>query len=297
MNRKERLIHLDHCRGIGWKSIGRIMEQDASLKGIYSLTAADWTDLLKIPADRIASFYHDLHTLDIFQTLKQYEENEISCITRFDPAYSSRLSHIYDPPWILYTKGDSDLLNHPAGVGVVGARKPSQYGLEAARGLVAGLVRHDYAIFSGAAAGIDACAHETALRHNGKTAAVLGGGLYYPYPRSNSGLILEISKKGLLISEQPPARKPEPWMFAMRNRIISGLSNGVLVAEAKLKSGSLITAQTALDQGREVFAVPGNITSPLSEGTNRLIQDGASLAAKASDIIEELAQLPGLCSD
>ena len=295
MNRKERLIHLGHCRGIGWKSMDRIMKQDPSLKNIYSLTVKEWTDLLMVPADRLAPFYHDLHTLDIFQTLKQYQANEINCITFFDEEYSSRLSQIYDPPWILYTKGDDSLLNHPAGIGVVGARKPSQYGLEAVTGLVAGLVRHECVIISGAAAGIDACAHETALRLNGKTAAVLGGGLYYPYPRANSGLILEISKKGLLVSEHPPARKPEPWMFAMRNRIISGLSAGVLVAEARMKSGSLITAQTALDQGREVFAVPGNITSPLSEGTNQLIQDGAKLAAKAGHIIEELAGQPGFC--
>jgi DNA processing protein len=148
-------------------------------------------------------------------------------------------------------------------------------------------VRKNFVIISGVATGIDAAAHEITLNEGGETVGVLGGGLLQIYPKSNVPLAREISKKGLLLSETPPARRAEPWMFPLRNRIISGVSQGIFVVEAKEKSGSLITAQAALDHGREVFALPGNISSPESIGTNQLIQDGAKLVLSSVQIEEE----------
>jgi DNA processing protein len=197
------------------------------------------------------------------------------------------LKQIFDPPWVLYFKGDKKLLTRKNTLGVVGTRNPTSYGLEALKTILLPLVKKKFVIISGVAAGIDAESHKITLREGGDTIGVLGGGLKQIYPKSNFTLAEEIMNKGLLISETPPEVKAEPWMFPLRNRIISGLSQGVFVVEAKERSGSLITAQAALEHGREVFALPGNVTSPESLGTNQLIYDGAKLVFSSRQIEEE----------
>ncbi|CAK6472332.1 DNA-processing protein DprA [Peribacillus castrilensis] len=287
MNKKEKLIHLHHCRGAGWKTIQAIMSKDPSLSSLFTTNYVEWAKMLPIPSNKLNLFLKDLHSLHSIEKLKKYEDSQIHCLTIFDDEYPFLLKQIFDPPWVLYFKGDKKLLTRKNTLGVVGTRKPTSYGLEALKTILLPLVKKKFVIISGMAAGIDAESHKIALREGGDTIGVLGGGLKQIYPKSNFTLAEEIMNKGLLISETPPEVKAEPWMFPLRNRIISGLSQGVFVVEAKERSGSLITAQAALEHGREVFALPGNVTSPESLGTNQLIYDGAKLVFSSRQIEEE----------
>ena len=202
--------------------------------------------------------------------------------------YPELLREIYDPPANLYIRGnfsESDKL----AIGVVGTRTFTSYGKQVTEDIVRDLAKAGITIVSGLAKGIDTFAHQTALRENGRTIAVLGSSIDEQsiYPSSNKDLAKKIIKKGALISEHPVGTKSERWYFAKRNRIISGLSLGVLVVEAPEKSGALITASQALEQNREVFVIPGSIYSRNSKGTNKLIQAGAKLVTSANDILEE----------
>ncbi|SIQ74322.1 DNA processing protein [Peribacillus simplex] len=287
MNKKEKLIHLHHCRGAGWKSIQTIMSIDPSLSSLFTTDYAEWAKMLPIPSNKLNLFFKDLHSLNTIDKLKNYEDSQIHCLTIFDDGYPFLLKQIFDPPWVLYYKGDKKLLTRKNTLGVVGTRKPTSYGLEALKSILLPLVKKKFVIISGVAAGIDAESHKITLSEGGDTIGVLGGGVMQIYPKSNVTLAEEITNNGLLISETPPEMKAEPWMFPLRNRIISGLSQGVFVVEAKERSGSLITAQAALEHGREVFALPGNVTSPESLGTNQLISDGAKLVLSSRQIEEE----------
>ena len=287
MNKTEKLIHLHHCRGAGWKTIQIIMSNDPSLSSLFTMNHEEWVKILPIPSNKLTLFLKDLHSLNTIDKLKRYEDCQIHCLTIFDDDYPFLLKQIFDPPWVLYLKGDKKLLTKRSTLGVVGTRKPTSYGLEALKTILLPLVKKKFVIISGVAAGIDAEAHKITLGEGGDTIGVLGGGLLQIYPKSNISLAGEIINKGLLLSETPPEKRAEPWMFPLRNRIISGLSLGVFVVEAKEKSGSLITAQSALEHGREVFALPGNVTSPESLGTNQLIQDGAKLVLSSKQIEEE----------
>ncbi|CAH0182755.1 DNA-processing protein DprA [Peribacillus simplex] len=287
MNKKEKLIHLHHCRGAGWKSIQTIMSKDPSLSSLFTTDYVEWAKMLPIPSNKLNLFLKDLHSLNTIDKLKNYEDSQIHCLTIFDDGYPFLLKQIFDPPWVLYYKGDKKLLTRKNTLGVVGTRKPTSYGLEALKSILLPLVKKKFVIISGVAAGIDAESHKITLREGGDTIGVLGGGLMQIYPKSNVTLAEEITNKGLLISETPPEMKAEPWMFPLRNRIISGLSQGVFVVEAKERSGSLITAQAAMEHGREVFALPGNVTSQKSMGTNQLISDGAKLVLSSRQIEEE----------
>lgn len=287
MNKKEKLIHLHHCRGAGWRTIQIIMSKDPSLSSLFTTNHAEWAKMLPIPSNKLNPFLKDLHSLHTIDKLKIYEDNQIHCLTIFDDDYPFLLKQIFDPPWVLYFKGDKRLLTRKNTLGVVGTRKPTSYGLEALKTILLPLVKKKFVIISGVAAGIDAESHKITLSEGGDTIGILGGGLMQIYPKSNIPLAVEIMEKGLLLSETPPELRAEPWMFPQRNRIISGLSQGVFVVEAKERSGSLITAQAALEHGRDVFALPGNVTSPESLGTNQLISDGAKLVLSARQIEEE----------
>ena len=205
-----------------------------------------------------------------------------------DPLFPPLLKEINDPPPILYVKGSTQILSDP-GIAMVGARAASSYGLQVAERLATELARHDLVITSGFALGIDTAAHRGALAAEGKTIAVMGCGLDIVYPSQNRKLHGQIADLGAIISETPLGTMPEGFRFPARNRIISGLSLGVVVIEAAHRSGTLITAHQALEQGRDVFAIPGRIDSPKREGCHRLIQEGAKLVHSAADILEELA--------
>ena len=208
-------------------------------------------------------------------------------ITILDREYPPLLKEIHDPPAVLFAMGNLSLLQKPA-LAIVGARDADEYALRALDRILPALINGEIVIISGLAKGTDTMAHSRAIAHGGDTIAVIGGGFFHIYPSENKRLAERIAREHLLLSEYPPVRRPEKWHFPMRNRIISGLSWGTLVVQAKERSGSLITADFALEEGREVFAFPGPVDSVLSEGTNRLIQQGAKLVANSTDIMDEM---------
>ncbi len=204
-----------------------------------------------------------------------------------DPRYPSRLREIFDPPLVLFARGRLELLGSVI-LGVVGTRRPTPYGMAATERLAADLARAGLTIASGMARGIDTAAHKGALATGGDTVAVLGCGVDVVYPSENRRLAAELAEKGLLLSEFPLGSPAYPQNFPIRNRIISGMSAGVLVVEGAQYSGSAITARLAVEQGREVFAVPGNITSKMSWGPNLLIKQGAHLVQEWNDVVSAL---------
>jgi DNA processing protein len=208
-------------------------------------------------------------------------------LTIEDDDYPPLLKEIADPPLVLHFRGDRTLFARMS-VALVGSRRASPYGVNAAQHLARQLVSAGVVIVSGLARGIDAAAHYAALDAGGATIAVLGTGIDVIYPRSNRALYRRIESKGLIVSEFPPGTPPKPENFPIRNRVISGISHGTVIVEATRRSGSLITARMAAEQNREVFAVPGSIFSAGSEGTHRLVQYGAKLVHDANDVLEEL---------
>lgn len=212
---------------------------------------------------------------------------DIHLLCSDDPLFPSLLRTIHDSPVLLYLRGNPDCLKKPS-VAVIGSRAATSYGKRVSSMLAGQLARSGVVVVSGLAMGIDGHAHAGCLEAGGETVAVLGCGVDVLYPRSHAALYDKVMESGLLVSEYPLGTRPEGFRFPARNRIISGLSLGVVVVEATCKSGSLITARLALDQGREVFAVPGRIDSKKSEGAHRLLQQGAHLMQSAGDVLEEL---------
>ena len=228
---------------------------------------------------------HDLAPAD--RILADCQRLDIRLLTLSDAAYPGRLKNIYDPPALLYCKGRLPLLDDLLCVAVVGTRDCTPYGVACAEKLGFGLASGGAAVVSGLAKGIDAAATRGALRAGGVTVGVVGNGLDVYYPYESRYLYEDVASAGILLSEYPPGTEPASGHFPVRNRIISGLSLAALVVEAPEKSGALITAATALEQGRDVFAVPGPIDAPASVGCNCLIRDGAGLVSDASDILRE----------
>ncbi len=214
--------------------------------------------------------------------------SDISLLSCTSPQYPPALLSIADPPVLLYCRGSLSCLEHTA-LAIIGSRSATEYGKRVSAKLATQLAALGITVVSGAAYGIDASAHRGALDAGGATVAVLGCGIDVVYPRPHSGLYQEIVDSGLLLSEYPLGTPPEGFRFPARNRIISGLVRGVIVVEATRKSGSLITAALAVEQGRDVFAVPGRIDSPKSAGTHCLIQQGACLVQSVDDILAEIA--------
>lgn len=212
------------------------------------------------------------------------ERNPIQAITIVDHDYPHAFKCIPNPPLVVFYKGDVSLLNNlDKAIAVIGAREYSDYGKEYTFKIVADLVKEGFLVVSGMARGIDGFAHEAALEGGGKTIAVLGSGIDYPYPLSNKDLYNEISQNGLIISEYPGALKPEPEFFKFRNRLVAALSRGLFIVEAKYRSGTIITASYALERGSDIFCLPERAGS--ESGTNKLIKDGAYLVESAADII------------
>lgn len=218
--------------------------------------------------------------------LEKIRRKGYTLLTLEDPGYPGYLREIFDPPFVLYVEGEPEALRIPA-VAIVGARRPTPYGRAVAEKLAGDLAARGAIVASGLAAGVDSCAHRGALKE-GRTVAVLGSGLDVIYPWENRGLAREITGRGAVVSEYALETPPLAENFPVRNRIISGLSVGLVVVEGARKSGSLITAKLALSQDREVMAVPGPVTSELSDGPNSLIRDGARLVAGWEDVAEGL---------
>lgn len=223
--------------------------------------------------------------LDILQN--KMKEEKIELITLQDEAYPENLKHLYDKPISLYVKGDKSILNEFS-LAMIGCRENSTYGRKVATAIGKGLAKRNIITISGLARGIDSISHRASLEGNGKTIAVIGSGIDCIYPHENTELAQEIVQKGgVIVSEYPPETKAERMNFPARNRIISSLSSGIIVIEAKKKSGTMSTVDFALEQGKMVFAIPGNITNPNAEGTNELIKQGAKCVTCMQDIMEE----------
>jgi DNA processing protein len=282
-------VELNMTPGIGPRAAAKLLERFGSAEGVYSATRAE-LEHLRLAPDSVDSI--------IARDLQAAAEAEIQAVRKLggdillldDGVYPSSLREIYDPPIVLYVKGAwSDCLDQPC-LGVVGSRRCSTYGQNSALMLARDLARRGVTIVSGFARGIDAAAHRGALEAGGRTVAVLGTGIDEVYPRDHKALAVEILERGgALVSQFPLGTPPVSENFPYRNRIISGLSLGIVVVEAAENSGSLITARLAIEQNREVFAVPGNITSRNSFGTNYLIKGaGAKLVQQWQDIATEL---------
>lgn len=219
--------------------------------------------------------------------IEYMEKHNIDIVSIQDAEYPEILKEIYDAPISLYVRGNKNILNELS-VAIIGCRECTEYGRNITKNLSYNIAKNKINIVSGLAKGIDGIAHQGALFAKGKTVAVLGNGLDTIYPKENEHLALEILQKGgAIISEYPLGTKPEKQNFPERNRIVSGMSKGIIVVEAKEKSGTLITVDFALEQGRDVFVVPGNINSETSIGTNDLIKQGAKLITSYKDVLEE----------
>ena len=254
---------------------------------IYNMTAEE---LFKARCldKRTVMALSDKSTLRLNEVKYHCKRFDIFILTYDSPYYPENLRHISSPPYVLYTRSAKKInLNDYMRISVVGNRVATDYGIDAAENFGYALASNGFVVVSGMALGIDGASHRGALKaENGITVAVLGSGLETAYPKAHQGLMREIINRGMLISEYPPYSRPEKWHFPERNRIISGLSQGTLVVEAPRRSGSLITANYALEEGRDIFALPGNIDNVNSEGTNNLIKDGAYLVTSPRDIVE-----------
>lgn len=253
---------------------------------------SSYAELIKINLNpKIAARFCDFRSkFSLPSFISGLKSKNVSFLTLADSEYPKLLKEISDPPIIIYIRGDLTRLKKiKNSVAIVGTRKMTFYGKIATEKIVTGLVDGGFTIVSGMAEGIDTIAHKTAIRGQGSTIAVLGNGIDIIYPASNYDLYWQIVKEsGLILSEYPPGLRPSRSSFPLRNRIIAGFAKAVVVVEGKVTSGALITAKYALEAGREVFAVPGPINYPTSEGTTYLIKHGASIATMASDIFEGL---------
>ncbi|MGH9448877.1 MAG: DNA-processing protein DprA, partial [Terriglobia bacterium] len=278
-------LALTHVEGLGARGAYNLVKHFESPQALYSASLTE-LESCGLPA-RVARAIHAQQGMaEAEKEMLGAEKLGCGVVSLASKAYPDLLKQIPDPPLVLYTKGGPGVLSGHA-VAVVGARRPSAYGSSVAHRLSGDLARRRLVIVSGMARGIDSASHRGAIEAGGKTIAVLGSGIDVIYPRENTKLAEKIVENGALITEFPLGTHPAPENFPIRNRIISGLSLGVLIVEAAEYSGSLITARLALEQNREVFAVPGNITSPQSFGPNLLIKQGAKLVDDWLDVVEE----------
>ncbi len=280
-------IALNMVRGIGPRTANFLLDRFRSPAGVFSAPRAS-LEASGLKPDSITEL-HDSSILERASAeVERLERLGITVITLVDSAYPALLRETYDPPITLYVRGDLAAACARPCIAIVGSRRCSTYGLNAAESLARDLAARGLTIVSGLARGIDAAAHRGALEAGGVTVGVIGNGLDLCYPKEHRRLGEEVAASGALISEFPLGTPPLSQNFPYRNRVLSGLCFGVLVVEAAEHSGSLITARLAAEQGREIFAVPGNITSRNSFGPNYLIKDGAKLVQLWRDIVEEL---------
>jgi DNA processing protein len=283
-------VLLSLVSGVGPRIRKTLLEHFGSAQAVLSAAPSDLREVPGIGAKISRAISAAAREIDVEAELALCRERGIAVIIESDDAYPSRLKEIPDPPGVLFVRGAFAPTDGLA-VAIVGTRHATQYGLAQAERLAAGLSRAGYTIVSGLARGIDAAAHRGALKAGGRTLAVLGSGVLNVYPPEHVELAGEISLRGAVMSENPPMSPPLAGAFPQRNRIITGLSLGVIVVEASERSGALISARHAMEQGREVFAVPGRVDNRMSRGCHRLIRDGAKLVESVDDVLEELGPL------
>lgn len=282
-NTEEKLFKIAHCPFLSYKEKWALATE--WVNELAELTQADGS-IRRLTGKKKASFLRYESKLPIMQLNEACHAKGIRYHSILSPAYPEQLKHIYAPPLFLFLKGNEDNMTLPM-VGVVGARECSSYSKEVLSTILPVLIEERVCIVSGLAKGVDGLAHRNTINLSGRTIGVTGTGLDYYYPSQNKELQLEMEKTQLLLSEYPPGTPPRRHQFPERNRIIAGLSKSIVVIEAKQRSGSLITARIALEEGRDVFAVPGPITNPLSAGCNELLKDGALVCTDGNSILNE----------
>ncbi len=287
MNDTERLIVLNMVEDIGSVRTRALLGYFGSLEKVFKAGADEIAAVKEIGPIIGTKVPQAIKDIDLKKEMGLINRHGVKIITFLDKDYPENLKNIYDPPVVLYVKGEI-LPEDKIAIAIVGSRLASFYGLQIAEKLGFELASHGITVVSGLARGIDSSSHKGALKAKKRTIAVLGSGMANIYPDEHKDLARKISESGAVISEFPMNTIPDKGNFPKRNRIISGLSLGVVCVEAAEKSGALITCDCALEQGREVFAVPGKVDSMTSKGTNRLIKQGAKLAQGVEDILEEL---------
>lgn len=246
----------------------------------------DWLEKIRLTNNRRQNFNTFLYEEIIEEIFEKYKNRKQFYVNFFDEDYPDRLKHVYAPPLLLYYKGNLSLVEKST-LAVIGARMHSEYSKNCLDSLLPPIINEKIVIVSGLAKGVDTLAHKLAIKHKGHTIAVIGSGLDIVYPKENKYLQEHLCKNQLVLTEYPFGTKPHKTHFPMRNRIIAGLSEGVLITEARKRSGTLITARMALDEGRDIYVVPGPINQVLSEGTNRLLIEGATPIMDANQILND----------
>ncbi|WP_410769267.1 DNA-processing protein DprA [Fontibacillus sp. BL9] len=289
MDKRCILIGLQESPGLGWKRISDIVSSNGEWGRALEFSASDWMEY-GLEAEMALRMAERFTSSWIEERMELMHKKGIFPVTCLDESYPILMKETAKPPWVLYTLGNRSLL---AGVSLamVGTRVPTAYGRKIGEWLTEALCSRGVTIVSGMARGIDGICHEAALNAGGSTVAVLGTAIDEVYPREHVALYRRIAESGLIVSEYPIGTKGHPGMFPQRNRIIAGLTRGTVVVEADVRSGSLITADLALEESRDVFAVPGPITSPKSRGTLGLLKQGAKIVTEPGDILEEYEHL------
>ncbi|MEG0472822.1 MAG: DNA-processing protein DprA [Solibacillus sp.] len=285
---KKQLLALHYVYPLAWHKFQRLHQYLGDLNELATCSTNELARILRIKEENACRLLIHYRKMFDIALEEYYLTHQITAIPYVSDLYPESLKNIYDPPTVLYVKGDRSLLQLPKKIAVIGSRNASQYSVEALKLILPPLINEQFVIVSGLAKGADRFAHEATMRYGGKTMAVLGHGLFHLYPRENQKLGEQMAQEQLLITEYPPYVGVQKWHFPARNRIISGLSQALIVTEAALKSGTLITTELALEQGKDVFAVPGLITSEQSKGTNKLIKEGAIPIWSGHQILDEL---------
>ena len=275
-------VWLSSLRGIGAKDKLELLERFGSPRSVYF--ARKWEYEQAVSCDITPLLDKDTDGADLI--LRQCDGMGVHILTMADAGYPERLKNIYDPPLLLYVKGRLPAVDEHVVIGVVGTRSCTSYGVINGERLAYDIARGGGVIVTGLARGIDSAAAVGALRANGKVIGVLGCGIDVVYPKENAQLFQDVETVGAIVSEYPPGVAPDRRHFPVRNRIISGLSLGIVVVEAPLRSGALITAAKALEQGRDVFAMPGNVDAVSCRGCNELLREGAQVALSGKDVLE-----------
>ncbi|MFU8781244.1 MAG: DNA-processing protein DprA [Kiritimatiellia bacterium] len=287
---REAYIALNMMDRVGPVRVRAMAEELGSVAAIFEASDRDLRAVDGVGPVLARSIIEQRQRIDPVKEASSAQARGVQLVTPVDREYPESLRDIHDPPLALYVRGRLRPTDRQA-VAVVGTRHPTHYGVECAQKLSFGMAKAGLCVLSGLALGVDTAAHDGALRAHGRTIAVIGGGFDHLYPQENIGLADKIAESGAVISEFPFGRKPDRTTFPMRNRIVSGMSKGVLVIEAGVGSGAMITANQASEQGRSVFAVPGRIDSYASQGPNALIKDGAFVVTELRDLLEHFELL------
>lgn len=283
-----RFLALHYVFPVPLNKLYPLLEYDPELAEFEKISPQILAKLCKISLERAIKLQKIFLEFVEIPMLQMYKKHSIIPILFSDSSYPKSLLDLYDPPAVLYLKGNPELLTNSKKLAIIGSREATDYSAESIKAILPPLIQENYVIISGLAKGADTLAHQITMNFGGNTIAVLGTGFFHVYPKQNLKLATDMEKNQLLLTEYPPYITPQKWNFPMRNRIISGLSQGVVITEATEKSGTVSTMEHALDNGKEIFAIPGSILSPLSKGPHLLILEGAKPVWNGHQILEEL---------